>query len=700
MDCASIAVLAAMTAGTNPAADAGGGAPQAAADQASPTRPETGPRDVQIYDDAWFEAFNALTALDMVSRIPGFSIDGGGDARGLGGSAGNVLLDGERPSSKSGLSGLLARIPASRVARVEVIRGAGRGVDMAGHSELVNIVRKEGGQGSGAYEARLEAWTGAPVTASGEASYSGRAAGWAYTADIARGADYSRFYGDEVLRTPSGALIERRQEESKDNRRDLEAGLTARREIGPWSVRLNASGEISRYDGREPSLARDGAGAFTGLTLSRYDEESREFELGGDVERDLGEGLSLQLIGLKSRNQFEGLQRFERYDETGFQRETIQTFDDASGETVLRGLVNWTPGEGHAVQAGLEGAYNFLDSNVTLAVDSGGGPEIIDLPVSDTRVEEYRGEAFASWVWTAASGLTLEPGLKAEISRIEQSGDGANSRSFFYLKPALSATWDYADDRQLSLLVERDVGQLDFGDFVSSTSVNEGQTDLGNPELEPAKTWRTRAEWTRRFWTEGVLSLILRYDYIQDLQDLVPVRGEDGALFDTPGNLDLGRLLIGRVEASVPLDELGLDGARLEGYFELRDAHVDDPVTGRDRFISYRDDKLWQVEFRQDLPDAGWAYGFSYFKDGYEPVWRLDEKIVYRGDHGDLDLFVETTRFFGVTIRAAIDNIGNPEADRTRFLFDGPRDTGRLAAIETRNKFNGRHVSLAVRGTF
>ncbi|MFW6300518.1 MAG: hypothetical protein ACOC20_06320 [Oceanicaulis sp.] len=44
-----------------------------------------------VFDAAYFEQFNAATALDMVARVPGFSLDKGGDERGFGGAVGNVL---------------------------------------------------------------------------------------------------------------------------------------------------------------------------------------------------------------------------------------------------------------------------------------------------------------------------------------------------------------------------------------------------------------------------------------------------------------------------------------------------------------------------------------------------------------------------------------------------------------------------------
>ena len=53
------------------------------------------------YPPAFFAAQNPNSALEMVGRLPGFSLDTGDSVRGFEGAAGNVLLDGQRPSSKS-----------------------------------------------------------------------------------------------------------------------------------------------------------------------------------------------------------------------------------------------------------------------------------------------------------------------------------------------------------------------------------------------------------------------------------------------------------------------------------------------------------------------------------------------------------------------------------------------------------------------
>ena len=93
---------------------------------------------------SFFQRYQPSTAFDMVERVPGFTLDDGGDRRGFGAAAGNILVNGRRPSTKDDLpSALLKRIPASNVGRIELIRGQLRGIDMRGQSVVANIVLRD-----------------------------------------------------------------------------------------------------------------------------------------------------------------------------------------------------------------------------------------------------------------------------------------------------------------------------------------------------------------------------------------------------------------------------------------------------------------------------------------------------------------------------------------------------------------------------
>jgi len=655
---------------------------------------------VTAYQASYFDAFNAVTALDMVQRVPGFSFDSGRDVRGFGGAAGNVLINGERPSSKDGLNAILQRIPASQVARLEHVRGQVAGYDMRGQTEIVNVVRVADSAASGAYEIQLKAAEGAPITLRGNASYSDRLGPWEYTANLERDTNRSIFGGTERLQRVNGDLIERRHEVFKENYRDWEGGVNAEAAFGATTLRLNARGESWTFDGYEPSFVFDDSSARIRVAESDFDDEGYNYDFGGDIERELSEAWSAKLIGLNRFSYEETNQRFDDFPAAASGETVFQSIAVDEGETIARGFLTWTPSTRHSVEFGLEGAYNFRDNALTLSIDDGSGPTPIPLPNANTKVEETRGEAFVSWVWTRSDALTIEPGFVAEYSEIKQSGDAANQRSFTYPKPSLTATWDYAENRQLRLLIERRVAQLDFGDFASSTSINDDQTDLGNPELEPDKSWVVETKWERRFWNEGVVSLRGQYESIQDLLDLLPVTGPNGQRFVARGNIGDGQFFLLEAGWTLPLDRLGVPNALFEGRYATYWSEVTDPLTGQARGISDVSDSNWRIDFRQDLPDRKISWGFDYAKPGQRPFYRLSEIQIRDDKHGDLDMFVETTRYFGLTLRLDVENIGNQSRNRERYFFSAPRDIGQIERIEFGEKNDGALIRLTARGTF
>src|SRR5690606_22838121 len=177
--------------------------------------------------------------------------------------------------------------------------------------------------------------------------------------------------------------------------------------------------------------------------------------------------------------------------------------DSSQGESIGRAVLRFRPNDRWAFETGAEVAYNFLDSST--AFEENG--VAIPLPSSSVKVEELRGEAFGQATWRPSPKLTVEAGLRVEVSEISQSGDSDQSKSFVYPKPRLQLTWTPWTGHQFRFRAERQVGQLDFGDFVASADIDIGQVEGGNPDLEPDKTTLFEAVYERRFWGEGVLEL-------------------------------------------------------------------------------------------------------------------------------------------------------------------------------------------------
>lgn len=94
----------------------------------------------------FFAAFNPVSAEDMVRRLPGFTLDSGDDRRGFAGAAGNVLINGERPSSKTPLAELLSRISARDVLRMISMPGVGDG-DLSGQTMVADVRLRPQGRG-------------------------------------------------------------------------------------------------------------------------------------------------------------------------------------------------------------------------------------------------------------------------------------------------------------------------------------------------------------------------------------------------------------------------------------------------------------------------------------------------------------------------------------------------------------------------
>src|SRR5690606_9963341 len=108
-----------------------------AAAAASPEAAAAPTQGVIAYPPSFFAASQPVNAFEMIERVPGFSFYGGSNVRGFEGAAGNVLIDGQRPSSKSdGLADILRRLPVSQVERIELIRGGAPGIDMQGRTVL------------------------------------------------------------------------------------------------------------------------------------------------------------------------------------------------------------------------------------------------------------------------------------------------------------------------------------------------------------------------------------------------------------------------------------------------------------------------------------------------------------------------------------------------------------------------------------
>src|SRR3954469_5195590 len=147
---------------------------------------ETG---ISVYPPSFFADARPATALDMLNRLPGFSLDTGtgSSVRGFAGTAGNALVDGARPTAKNDdLGAILQRIPAASVERIELIRGSAPGIDMQGQSVVANVVRKKGDSSQTVLNANLGFMGSGQWVPYGGVEYHGQSGAYRYEASVSR----------------------------------------------------------------------------------------------------------------------------------------------------------------------------------------------------------------------------------------------------------------------------------------------------------------------------------------------------------------------------------------------------------------------------------------------------------------------------------------------------------------------------------
>jgi hypothetical protein len=667
----------------------------------------------QVFEAAYFAVFNPVTAYDMVRQVPGFTIDDGDNRRGFGATAGNVLINGERPSTKSGVSGELQRIASGNVVRVELLRGGAANVDVRGQTVLVNVVLAEGAEASpsSTYIAELTHNMGGRIGWYGQLTRSLRLAGADVNLNLQLPSGMARSRTDELLTLPNGELVEVRDEHYQDNYREIVLSGTAGWRPTPRdAVNLSVRGSTWRYDGDERSDVVDAQGDRVRSDVSGNEEtESHFYELGADWERQLTPRTSIKLVGLESDVGWSYAQLFETFAPDGGLETFLIDSPGGRGERIGRGTFTWRPNGSHTFEVGIEGAFNHRDTDFSLQFDDGASRVVIDVPVASTRVEELRGEAFATDVWVFSPKLTLEAGFTFEASRITQSGDAEQERELTYPKPRLIATRSLDENDQLRLSLVRDVAQLNFGEFASAVSLNNDTVTIGNPNLEPERTWQARAEWERRFGQRGAVTLTGFYDGVESVQDFVvldvdndgPGDGDNDGVgdFTGPGNLGDGVRWGGAIEGVAPLDGLGLRNAQLRFEGQLQRTSVDDPVTGEVRSFTDEADWEYSLDFRQDLPARRLAWGWDYFSEGELQFFRADELQVFDSGEGDFDAFIETTRWGVVTLRFSVDNIFDAVDTNERFFFQDTRASGVIERQELRDRRFGRFYSIRVSGS-
>lgn len=650
------------------------------------------------YPAGFFSAFSPKSALDMLRNLPGFQIrEGDSNTRGLGKATENVLVNGQRLSGKSdGLYDQLGRIPASNVVRIEIIDGAH--LSIPGLSGQVANIVTGGNSFSGQF-----GWNGEvrphfshPGYLGGEVSVTGTRGRVEYTLGLSNDEGRGAYGGPYSIRDADGAVIEARDGRLWSDNDDpkVSAGFKYR---GPGStvgnLNLSYQRQYSTFAEDEVRLPVSEA-ARNWLLNGRY--RAYNYEISGDYEFPLVGG-RLKLIGL------------ERYKLAHRDESAVISFADesdpvggrflqdlSSGERIARAEYGWKWGQADW-QIALEGAFNRLDEQGALFDLSPTGEFVaVPFPGGTGGVRESRYEGSLSYGRPLSSKVTLQLLAAAESSTISQTGANSLSRTFFRPKGTASLAWAPEKGLDISLKVERAVGQLDFDDFLARVFLDLGNQNSNNADLVPSQQWNFDLEAKKELGRWGSTNLLLFARLYDDYIDVIPL--PDGG--EGRGNIPNAHRYGLQWTSTFNLDPIGFRGAKIDSDIVLQTSSLIDPVTKQKRQISYLATRVVNVSLRHDIPHSNWAWGAAIESEEVTDYYRVGE-FGYDNEGPVFDIwFLENKDVLGMTVKFQVINLFNARHRLYRTVYDGPRDVAPVLLREDRAQLIGPLFRLSVKGTF
>lgn len=669
---------------------------------------------ITVYEPDFFTAYRPSHAKDMLERVPGAAgalsdggtLSGDDDRRGLRSQTTQILINGKRLTTKgNSIQDYFQRIPASQVERIEVITGNVREIDADVGGRVINVVLTDTGRPGGTWNVGSVFFTDGQVMPTLAGSISGEPGKWSYTlSGETRPRQLPRVQREFLSDSQGALIIDRTERRRMESRRYVGRGRVA------YSWGKNHQAQLSGFVENRPISSQrdvqfeslvgmDSSLTANGGSVEQLSGTDLKYEVSGDYSIPLGKSLTFKSLFVYA------VDKEDRENEDfSFAIEpdlaaliSGDARDETSTEKIVRATLDWRLAKKHSLELGVEGAINSLDKTQTFFDISNGLQLARDVFNADQVVSEDRVEVFTSHSWNAASNLEVETGLAAEYSWLDQLGsDVDTSRKFNFVKPSIDVYYTATDRTQFFASARRDIGQLEFDDFVADLDRDDGEIDAGNPALAPEKSWDFEIGTEHRLANQaGVINLRAFYRQVTDVNDQVPFGINDSA----PGNLSSGKHYGAEIETSLQLRQLGLIDAVLSVTFLWQDSQVEDPFTGLNRRFADQQKYKLSMDARHDLQSLGISYGAVVAANG--PKIESDFDTLERATTGfDVRLFAEKRFDNGIVGRVFWGNILQPKSKRNRTVFQASQADGGILRTEFRTIKNGAFYGFGIRGTF
>lgn len=651
----------------------------------------TAPAARASYPAAFFADIQAQNALDMLARVPGFTLVASENLRGFGDAAGNVLINGARPATKDvPLAEVLRRIPARTVERIDLLDGAATGLQGGGSRLVANVILKASAGSSGTLRLRGQTTQGDRFGPSAAGSWKGSLGGAALSASLEGGVDSlmllsgrQRLVDNAGTAIEAGPLIDRRRNTNYAGSLSIAGPVAGINTTLATSLRSGSFNRRYRFDAFPA-----GSASPSRTQVEADDYPSRSAEISLELKRPIGRG-EAKLIGLQTWTSNRGASLAGAAFPSGTVSSSRFTSNDNQSESILR--ATWAPRWPKlAVDAAIEGVRTTLVANTAFVqIDSNG---TTPLDAGRTRVAETRGSAALSATWSGIAKVSIEGTVAVEASRITLAEPVQSANTYLFFKPRIVATWNPTSRTTLSLRAERKVGQLDFGDFVGAQQVADGSATQTNSRLQPSQTDGLRLTAERRWGARGSVSVTFVGERLTHVIDVVPV-GDGQGVGNLPSASSFGVDLL----ATVPLGFL-LRGAELTIDSAWRKTSVRDPFNGSVRPLQGAEFADTTISYRHIVnPRITYGAGFTYAPP--DRIFR--SQLISEFKRGpDFSLYGEWNIGRTTKLRLEVNQLFGRRLDRALTRYNGLRGIVPINSIEFRDRTNSRAFALQIEKTF
>ena len=687
----------------------------------NPSNTDESANSTVIYTADYFSQYNPVTASDMLDRIPGVSLRGGGPGsdrgdRGLG-TGGNLLINGQRIAGKGNSArDQLDRITAAEVERIEIIRDTSGALNVRGASEVINVILLASqSRSSTTVELVNRLNHDNTLETGGSVAWSQQVGNFQALVNLEARPNYENRDNREVRLGPNNELVGTLFETNIRDQQENTLSSNMSYSLGDHRMQLNA---LIREGDHPHPVRRDfvdftDAGLVNRIEEEDVNKEESNWEVGGDYEFSFDDGSRLSVLFV-ANNEIRNNVR-ERYSanpaEEGLSKNLFIDSRQERQEFIIQGNYNFSITETQSLRVGIESADTQLDSSLLIGSSSGSEPAsasvgglspLLSVSNPGTKVQEIRYEGFAFHNWTLSDRSSLESSLVYENSEISQTGVVNKTRDFQFWRPSFDYRFNITENFRFRGTVKRSVSQLSFSSFAATT--NEEDRDLnalaGNPELEPQTSWDYEGQLEYRLPNDGgVISSNISYSDIDNYIGRINATIAPNEPLSATGNVAPAKRWAMFNRASIRLNSLSLPNAILGVTLGLFDSEIIDPFLKTKQRIGGRG--FAGLNFRHDITSLGLSYGIDYSHSIWGGNYDIDIKTITRNDRErSLDLFVSKVWFEDWTFRLESDNTLGASGCRYRQRFDGTTINGAISLIQNSCSSRYRRLNLSLQTTF